>query len=167
MFCYPLASTTASYHCQFSVYLVVQSQKASTFHVGIVPAIPSARNLMFPTSLRLFRGQSQLLCCPVDGYSFLRVSQNIVRPANDNLFILPFNQSHEVFACDCHCFNNCVIRKVYDQISNSLSYEQISKDRKKCAFVSASCSQVCILNKRGTCRFAFDRGSILSHFVMK
>ena len=51
----------------------------------------------------------------------------IVRPANDNLFILPFHQSNKVVACDCHCFNNCLIRKVCAQISNSLSYTQISK----------------------------------------
>ena len=51
----------------------------------------------------------------------------IVRPANDNLFILPFHQSNKVVACDCHCFNNCLISKVCAQISNSLSYPQISK----------------------------------------
>ena len=51
----------------------------------------------------------------------------IVRPANDNLFILPFHQSNKVVACDLHCFNNCLISKVCAQISNSLSYTQISK----------------------------------------
>ena len=51
----------------------------------------------------------------------------IVRPANGNLFILLFHQSNKVVACDCHCFNNCLIRKVCAQISNSLSYTQISK----------------------------------------
>ena len=51
----------------------------------------------------------------------------IVRPANDNLFILLFHQSNKVVACDCHCFNNCLISKVCAQISNSLSYTQISK----------------------------------------
>ena len=51
----------------------------------------------------------------------------IVMPANDNLFILPFHQSNKVVACDCHCFNNCLISKVCAQISNSLSYTQISK----------------------------------------
>ena len=51
----------------------------------------------------------------------------IVRPANDNLLILPFHQSNKVVACDCHCFNNCLISKVCAQISNSLSYTQISK----------------------------------------
>ena len=51
----------------------------------------------------------------------------IVRLANDNLFILPFHQSNKVVACDCHCFNNCLISKVCAQISNSLSYTQISK----------------------------------------
>ena len=51
----------------------------------------------------------------------------IVRPANENLFILPSHQSHKVVACDCHCFNNCLISKVCAQISYSLSYTQISK----------------------------------------
>ena len=54
-------------------------------------------------------------------------TQLIVRPANDNLLILPFHQSTKVVACDCHCFNNCLISKVCAQISNSLSYTQISK----------------------------------------
>ena len=54
-------------------------------------------------------------------------TQLIVRPANDNPFILPFHQSTKVVACDCHCFNNCLISKVCAQISNSLSYTQISK----------------------------------------
>ena len=51
----------------------------------------------------------------------------IVRPANDNLVILPFHLSHKVVACDCYCFNNCLISKVCAQISNSLTYTQISK----------------------------------------
>ena len=51
----------------------------------------------------------------------------IVRPANDNLFILPFHQSNKAVACDCHFCNNCLISKVCDQISNSLTYIQISK----------------------------------------
>ena len=51
----------------------------------------------------------------------------IVRPANDNLLILPFRQSNKVVACDYHCFNNCLISKVCAQISNSLSYTQLSK----------------------------------------
>ena len=51
----------------------------------------------------------------------------IVRPANDNLCILPFHQSNKAVACDYHCFNNCLISKVCAQISNSLSYIQISK----------------------------------------
>ena len=51
----------------------------------------------------------------------------IVRPANDNRFILPFHKSDVVLACDCHCFNNCLISKVCAQIPNSLSYTQISK----------------------------------------
>ena len=54
-------------------------------------------------------------------------TQLIVRPANDNPLILPFHQSTKVVACDCHCFNNCLISKVCAQISNSLSYTQISK----------------------------------------
>ena len=51
----------------------------------------------------------------------------IVRSANDNIFILPFHQSNEVVACDCHYFNNYLISKVCAQISNSLSYTQIGK----------------------------------------
>ena len=54
-------------------------------------------------------------------------TQLIVRPANDNPLILPFHQSTKVVACDCHCFNHCLISKVCAQISNSLSYIQISK----------------------------------------
>ena len=54
-------------------------------------------------------------------------TQLIVRPADDNPFILPFHQSTKVVACDCHCFNNCLISKVCAQFSNSLSYTQISK----------------------------------------
>ena len=50
-----------------------------------------------------------------------------VRPANDNPFILSFHQSNKIVACDCHCFKNCLISKVCAQISNSLSYIQISK----------------------------------------
>ena len=51
----------------------------------------------------------------------------IVRPANDNPFILLFHQSNKIVACDCHCFNNCLISKVCAQISNSLSFSQIGK----------------------------------------
>ena len=54
-------------------------------------------------------------------------TQLIVRLANDNPFILPFHQSTKVVACDCHCFNNCLISKVCAQILNLLSYTQISK----------------------------------------
>ena len=54
-------------------------------------------------------------------------TQLIVRPANDSPLILPFHQSTKVVACDCHCFNNCLISKVCAQISNSLSCTQISK----------------------------------------
>ena len=69
----------------------------------------------------------------------------IVRLANDNLFILPFHQSTKVVACDCHCFNNCLISKVCAQISNSLSYTQISKRPSAAIILNGNTNPFCYL----------------------
>ena len=116
--------------------------KASTFHVGNFEVF--ARYLKLNLKLQPLSKFTAIspwsvavasLCrfaVSLDCWLFFSSSQPIntlpiVRPANDNLSILPFNQSNKVLACDCHCFNNCLISKVCAQISNSLSYTQISK----------------------------------------
>ena len=71
----------------------------------------------------------------------------IVRPANDNLFILLFHQSNKVVSCDCHCFNNCLISKVCAQISNSLSYTQISKRPSAATSISKSQTKEYMIKK--------------------
>ena len=70
----------------------------------------------------------------------------IVRPANDNLFILPFNQSHKDLSRDCHCFNDCLISKVWAQISNLLSYIQISKRASAAIKISSTIRQWIVIS---------------------
>ena len=53
----------------------------------------------------------------------------IVRLANDNIFILPLDQSHEVLECEYHSFNNCSISKVCAQIS---SFSSVQKNKRPC-----------------------------------
>ena len=79
-------------------------------------------------SFQVCRSQSAKM--PPSGWLFSSSNEPIkalpiVRPANDNLFILPIDQSHEFLACDCHCFNNCLITKVCAVISKLISYTRI------------------------------------------